>query len=105
MLKMATQMLHPAIKCCVSKQNRDVCGGMPKKEAERGKGKGRKFWVQPKFSPVRVLLDIERAYIKNGKPKPKVFLFESEQTLTAYPTRNVQKIFWTAKEKAGIKKT
>ena len=32
------------------------------------------------------------------------FLFESEQTLTAYPTRTVQKIFWAAKGKAGIRK-
>ena len=43
-------------------------------------------------------------YIKTYKPKPKIYLFESEQTFTAYPTRTIQQIFWMAKEKAGIKK-
>ena len=47
---------------------------------------------------------ILRDYIKTYKPKPKIYLFESEQTFTAYPTRTIQQIFWMAKEKAGIKK-
>jgi integrase/recombinase XerD len=51
-----------------------------------------------------VLLDILRAYIKEYKPRPKVYLFESEQTLGAYPTRTVQQIFTNAKTKAGILK-
>ena len=51
-----------------------------------------------------VLLDILRGYIKKYKPQPKVYLFESEQTLTAYPTRTVQQIFGNAKAKAGIRK-
>lgn len=51
-----------------------------------------------------VLLDVLRAYIKKYKPKPREFLFESEQTETAYPTRTIQKVFQSAKEKAGIKK-
>jgi site-specific recombinase XerD len=51
-----------------------------------------------------VLLDILRNYIKNSKPRPGVFLFESEQTNTAYPARTVQQIFTNAKNKAGIKK-
>jgi integrase/recombinase XerD len=51
-----------------------------------------------------VLLDILRGYIKSYKPKPKEYLFESEQTGTAYPTRTIQKIFQTAKDKASIKK-
>jgi integrase/recombinase XerD len=51
-----------------------------------------------------VLLDILRAYIKLTAPRPKEFLFESEQTGTAFPTRSVQRIFQLAKEKAGIKK-
>jgi len=51
-----------------------------------------------------VLLDILRSYIKNYDPKPKKYLFESEQTLTAYPTRTVQQTFGTAKAKAGIGK-
>ena len=37
-------------------------------------------------------------------PQPKEYLFESEQTGTVYPTRTIQKIFQTAKDKAGIKK-
>ena len=33
-----------------------------------------------------------------------MYLFESEQTLTAYPIRTLQQIFSTAKQKAGIGK-
>ena len=51
-----------------------------------------------------VLLDILRNYIRVYKPMPRVYLFESEQTFTAYPIRTVQQIFTIAKEKAGIKK-
>jgi len=35
---------------------------------------------------------------------PREFLFESEQTQTAYPTRTVQQIFNNAKQKASITK-
>ena len=66
---------------------------------ENAKGKKDRY---VNLSPV--LLDILRAYIKNYKPKPKEYLFESEQTGTVYPTRTIQKIFQTAKDKAGIKK-
>lgn len=66
---------------------------------ERAKGKKDRY---VNLSPV--LLDILRSYIKEYKPKPKVYLFESEQTLTAYPTRTVQQIFTMAKNKAGIRK-
>jgi integrase/recombinase XerD len=66
---------------------------------ENAKGKKDRY---VNLSPV--LLDILRAYIKNYKPKPKKYLFESEQTGTVYPTRTIQKIFQTAKDKAGIKK-
>ncbi len=51
-----------------------------------------------------VLLDILRGYLKNYHPKPVLYLFESEQTGEAYPTRTLQRIFQLAKEKAGIKK-
>lgn len=51
-----------------------------------------------------VLLDILRSYLKQEKPRPTVFLFESEQTKTAYPTRTVQKIFTDARKRAGISK-
>jgi site-specific recombinase XerD len=65
----------------------------------RAKGKKDRY---VNLSPV--LLDILRSYIKDYKPKPKTYLFESEQTLTAYPTRTVQQIFSNAKNKAGVKK-
>lgn len=45
-----------------------------------------------------------RKYIAEYTPKPKEFLFESEQTFTAYPTRTIQQIFTKAKRKAGIQK-
>ncbi len=51
-----------------------------------------------------LLLDILREYIKANQPKPKEYLFESEQTGTAYPTRTVQQIFANAKAKARILK-
>lgn len=51
-----------------------------------------------------VLLDILRSYLRHEQPRPTKFLFESEQTRTAYPTRTVQQIFTNAKKKAGITK-
>ena len=65
----------------------------------RAKGKKDRY---VNLSPV--LLDILRKYKLEYKPQPKEWLFESEQTLTIYPTRTVQQIFQNAKEKAGIKK-
>ena len=49
-----------------------------------------------------VLLDILRDYIKTCRQRPKKYLFESEQTGAAYPTRTIQLIFSKAKEQAGI---
>ena len=66
---------------------------------ERAKGKKDRY---VNLSPV--LLDILRNYLKEYEPKPKVYLFESEQTLSAYPTRTIQQIFSNAKHRAGIKK-
>ncbi|HSN60263.1 MAG TPA: tyrosine-type recombinase/integrase [Ferruginibacter sp.] len=66
---------------------------------ERGKGKKDRY---VNLSPV--LLDILRNYIKAYKPTPRIYLFESEQSLQAYPIRTVQQIFTNAKQKAGIKK-
>ncbi|MEP6466764.1 MAG: tyrosine-type recombinase/integrase [Parafilimonas sp.] len=66
---------------------------------EKAKGKKDRY---VSLSPV--LLDILRAYIKQYKPRPAEYLFESEQTKEAYPTRTLQRIFQLAKEKAGIKK-
>lgn len=51
-----------------------------------------------------VLPDIQRDYIKHYEPRPAKYLFESEQTKKAYPTRTIQQIFANAKQKAGIKK-
>ena len=65
----------------------------------RAKGKKDRY---VNLSPV--LLDILRQYIKEYKPRPKMYLFESEQTGSGYPVRTVQQIFTNAKEKAGIKK-
>ncbi|HEY8689349.1 MAG TPA: tyrosine-type recombinase/integrase [Chitinophagaceae bacterium] len=66
---------------------------------ERAKGKKDRY---VNLSPI--LLDILRKYLLEYKPSPKIYLFESEQTFTAYPTRTVQQIFSTAKQKAGISK-
>jgi site-specific recombinase XerD len=66
---------------------------------QRAKGKKDRY---VNLSPV--LLDILRKYCTGYKAGPKVFLFESEQTLTAYPSRTVQQIFTNAKNKAGIRK-
>lgn len=51
-----------------------------------------------------VVLDILRNYIAAYKPAPRVYLFESEQTMQPYAIRTVQQIFTNAKNKAGIKK-
>lgn len=66
---------------------------------EKAKGKKDRY---VNLSPV--LLDILRKYIQQTKPKPTVFLFESEATGTAYPIRTVQQVFSNAKHKAGIQK-
>jgi integrase/recombinase XerD len=66
---------------------------------ERAKGKKDRY---VNLSPV--LLDILRKYLLEYKPKPKIYLFESEKTFAAYPTRTLQQIFSTAKQKAGIGK-
>lgn len=66
---------------------------------EKSKGKKDRY---VNLSPV--LLDILRGYIKNYQPRPRLYLFESEQTGTAYPTRTIQQIFTNAKNRAGINK-
>lgn len=65
----------------------------------RAKGKKDRY---VNLSPV--LLDILRCYVKQCSPRPKEYLFESEQTAMAYPVRTVQQIFSNAKQKAGIHK-
>ncbi len=66
---------------------------------ERAKGKKDRY---VNLSPL--VLDILRKYLQEYKPAPKHWLFESEQTQSAYPTRTVQQIFANAKHKAGIRK-
>lgn len=66
---------------------------------EHAKGKKDRYVT---LSPV--LLDILREYIRSYKPRPVEYLFESEQSLRAYSTRTLQRIFQLAKEKAGISK-
>ncbi len=66
---------------------------------QRAKGKKDRY---VNLSPI--LLDILRKYLEEYKPRPGVYLFESEQTLRAYPVRTVQQIFSNAKQKAGIRK-
>ena len=65
----------------------------------RAKGKKDRY---VNLSPV--LLDILRMYIRVYKPRPREFLFESEQTGRAYPIRTVQQIFSNAKKASGIRK-
>lgn len=78
---------------------RDIDSSRMQIRIENAKGKKDRY---VNLSPV--LLDILRAYIRNYRPKPKLFLFESEQTGEAYPTRTIQRIFYLAKEKARISK-
>ncbi len=66
---------------------------------EKAKGKKDRY---VNLSPI--LLDILRSYIKTYIPHPKYYLFESDTTGYAYPTRTVQQIFTNAKNRAGIKK-
>jgi len=66
---------------------------------ENAKGKKDRY---VNLSPM--VLDILRAYIKQYSPRPKVYLFESEQTGDAYPSRTAQQIFSNAKNAAGIQK-
>lgn len=78
---------------------KDIDSGRMQIFIENAKGKKDRY---VNLSPI--LLDILRAYIKKYRPKPIHFLFESEQTQTAYPVRTIQKIFEDAKLKAGIEK-
>lgn len=78
----------------------DIDSGRMQIWVRQGKGKKDRM---VNLSPV--LLDILRNYIASYRPKPKIYLFESEQSGTAYPARTVQQLFWLAKSKAGISKS
>jgi site-specific recombinase XerD len=77
----------------------DIDSGRMQIFIQQAKGKKDRY---VNLSPV--LLDILRRYMLEYKPRPKRYLFESEQTGTAYPVRTVQQLFSTAKHNAGIKK-
>jgi site-specific recombinase XerD len=77
----------------------DIDSGRMQILIERAKGKKDRY---VNLSPL--LLDILRKYLLEYTPRPVKYLFESEQTKAAYPTRTVQQIFYNAKNKAGIKK-
>lgn len=79
---------------------KDIDSGRMQILVEQAKGKKDRYVT---LSPV--LLDILRAYIKKYKPRPRVYLFESEQTGSAYPSRTIQRIFQLAKAKSGISKS
>ncbi len=78
---------------------RDVDSGRMQLFIENSKGKKDRF---VNLSPV--LLDILREYIRQYRPRPKEFLFESEQTGGQYPVRTIQRIFQLARQQAGISK-
>lgn len=78
---------------------KDIDSGRMQIFIQKAKGKKDRY---VNLSPI--LLDILRNYLKKYKPKPIQYLFESEQTATAYPRRTIQKIFEEAKDKAGINK-
>jgi len=77
----------------------DIDSGRMQILIERAKGKKDRY---VNLSPL--LLDILRKYLLEYTPRPIKYLFESEQTKAAYPTRTVQQIFYNAKNKAGITK-
>jgi site-specific recombinase XerD len=66
---------------------------------ERAKGKKDRYVTLSRF-----LLDVLRDYFATYVPQPKVYLFESEQSGEAYPTRTIQQIFSNARSKAKILK-
>ena len=51
-----------------------------------------------------VLLDILRAYIKQCKPRPLVYVFEGMKPGKGYSHSSAQQVFRNAREKARIKK-
>lgn len=77
----------------------DIDSGRMQILVRQAKGKKDRY---VNLSPV--LLDILRSYLRTYRPKPELYLFESDYSQTAYPTRTVQQIFSSAKAKAGIHK-
>jgi site-specific recombinase XerD len=65
------------------------------------KAKGKKDRVVPLSL---LVLDVLRQYIRMQDPMPRHYLFTAPNGTDAYSERSAQKIFQTAKQKAGIKK-
>ncbi len=80
-------------------QLHDIDSGRMQIHIRNAKGKKDRY---VNLSPV--LPDILRQYLLTYQPRPLKFLFESEQTKTAYPIRTIQQVFTNAKQKAGIGK-
>lgn len=76
---------------------KDIDSGRMQILVENAKGKKDRY---VNLSPL--LLDILRDYAKAYKPRE--YLFESEQTRTAFPIRTIQQVFQNAKTRAGITK-
>lgn len=66
---------------------------------QNAKGKKDRYVM---LSPV--LLDVLRAYIRDCRPRPKEYIFESANPGEPYSDRSAQRIFQLARVKAGIKK-
>lgn len=77
----------------------DIDSGRMQIMIQHAKGKKDRY---VNLSPV--LLDILRDYLKNHRPRPRVYLFESSSSSSAYPTRTIQQLFSQAKQRAGISK-
>lgn len=77
----------------------DIDSGRMQIFIERAKGKKDRC---VNLSPV--LLDILRSYIGTYRPRPRKWLFESEETGAQYPPRTIQQIFYNAKARAFISK-
>ena len=83
----------------VSLRIRNIDSGRMQIRVEQAKGKKDRY-----VGLSVLLLDVLRAYMKEHRPVPSVFLFEGDKPGTAYSIRSAQLIFQHAKTAAGIKK-
>jgi site-specific recombinase XerD len=77
----------------------DIDSGRMQIRVSNSKG-GKDRYVQLGF----LTLDVLRAYIRQCRPRPLVYLFEGGNPGEAYSTTSAQTVFREAKEKAGIRK-
>jgi len=78
---------------------RDVDSGRMQIRIEQAKGKKDRY-----VGLSILLLDVLRAYMKEHRPVPSVYLFEGEKPGTAFSIRSAQLVFQHAKSAAGIRK-